>query len=175
MAELKMAPATGVMTRPDVSRKYVEQFRETRPPRFRYPELLGLNPAAGRSNCPNASGIMVFYFTSSSGEWSPKPSGSLPRLWGSEAETSRPLLAWSLSAFSAVGASSLVLMWSLHRVRPSSPTVPPRQCLVGGEGARGTDYPLSSLCLRTIFFSLNQKDLSLPGIRQFVVLFTLPS
>ncbi|XP_040093019.1 coiled-coil domain-containing protein 25 [Oryx dammah] len=52
--------------RPDVSRKYVEQFRGTRPPRFRYPELPGLSTAAGRCSCPTAAGIMVFYFTSSS-------------------------------------------------------------------------------------------------------------
>lgn len=139
-----MAPATGVMTRPDVSRKCVEQFRETRPPRFRYPELPGLNPAAGRSNCPTAAGIMVFYFTSSSGEWSPKPSGSLPRLWGSEAETSRPPLAWSLSAFSAVGASSLVLM-----VSPPCPSQS-SQCAsssVPGWRGGGVEGPSSVLSL----------------------------
>lgn len=110
---LKMVPAAGVMTRLDIRRKCKEEFRWTGPPRFRYSELPELRVASLRWSRRAVAGIMVFYFTSSSGEWAPRPPGSLLNLQPPKPRSPGRGWAWSLSASSAADTPSRALTVSL--------------------------------------------------------------
>lgn len=106
------------------------------PRRVWYPGLRGLSavPALWSPCAAAAAGIMVFYFTSSSGEWARRPPGSF---------LNTGALSWDPQAVasSAGGASSLAL----------SAPLPSRVPLRQGLGAVKGPFPLRTLRSGVLF------------------------
>lgn len=138
------------------------------------PELRELGAAAPHWSGCTAAEIMVFYFTSSSGEWAPRPPGSLLHGAGvSEAGTPRPSRSLDvvLKRLLRVGCLFPRPLGPLRspslRSRPCGLRVPPPQA-----GGRGGTPRLRSLHPRVSSRSSRADLPSLPGIGRCVGFFT---